>query len=120
MTLMSDGVSIYECSSADQIVDQLKSGAPFNTVASQFSQSPSAADGGDIGWVVQSHGAFYAAEYGFDRELAPDFNANTHQPSLPQGVYVAGVSSAAALVDAPNLAAGVHVGGLYGGLIFGL
>ena len=39
--------------SADQIVDQLKSGAPFNTVASQFSQSPSAADGGDIGWVVQ-------------------------------------------------------------------
>ena len=39
--------------SADQIVTQIKSGAPFNTVASQFSQSPSAADGGDIGWVVQ-------------------------------------------------------------------
>ncbi len=61
----------------------------------------------------------WAAEYGFDRDLAPDFNANTHQPSLPQGLYVAGVSSAAALADAPNLAAGVHVGGLYGGLIFG-
>ena len=39
--------------SAKQIADQLKQGAPFATVASQFSQSPSAADGGDIGWVVQ-------------------------------------------------------------------
>jgi peptidyl-prolyl cis-trans isomerase SurA len=38
--------------SATQIADQLKQGAPFATVASQFSQSPSAADGGDIGWVV--------------------------------------------------------------------
>ena len=32
---------------------QIKQGAPFPTVAGQFSQSPSAADGGDIGWVVQ-------------------------------------------------------------------
>ncbi len=39
--------------SADQIVQQLKQGAPFTAVASQFSNSPSAADGGDIGWVVQ-------------------------------------------------------------------
>jgi peptidyl-prolyl cis-trans isomerase SurA len=39
--------------SAMQIAEQLKQGAPFATVASQFSQSPSAADGGDIGWVVQ-------------------------------------------------------------------
>jgi peptidyl-prolyl cis-trans isomerase SurA len=39
--------------SATQIAEQLKQGAPFGTVASQFSQSPSAADGGDIGWVVQ-------------------------------------------------------------------
>jgi len=39
--------------SADQIVQQINQGAPFGTVASQFSQSPSAADGGDIGWVVQ-------------------------------------------------------------------
>lgn len=39
--------------SATQIAEQLKQGAPFATVASQFSQSPSAADGGDIGWVVQ-------------------------------------------------------------------
>jgi peptidyl-prolyl cis-trans isomerase SurA len=39
--------------SADQIAQQLKQGAPFGTVAGQFSQSPSAADAGDIGWVVQ-------------------------------------------------------------------
>lgn len=39
--------------SAEQIVQQLNQGAPFGTVASQFSQSPSAADGGDIGWVIQ-------------------------------------------------------------------
>jgi peptidyl-prolyl cis-trans isomerase SurA len=39
--------------SVDQIVTQLQQGAPFATVASQFSQSPSAADRGDIGWVIQ-------------------------------------------------------------------
>jgi peptidyl-prolyl cis-trans isomerase SurA len=36
---------------ADRAADH--SGAPFQTVAGQFSQSPSAADGGDMGWVVQ-------------------------------------------------------------------
>ena len=39
--------------SAEQIVLQIKQGAPFTAVASQFSQTPSAADGGDVGWVVQ-------------------------------------------------------------------
>jgi peptidyl-prolyl cis-trans isomerase SurA len=39
--------------SVKQISEQLKQGAPFATVAGQFSQSPSAADGGEIGWVVQ-------------------------------------------------------------------
>jgi peptidyl-prolyl cis-trans isomerase SurA len=39
--------------SAQQIAAQIKQGAPFAAVAGQFSQSPSAADGGDIGWVVQ-------------------------------------------------------------------
>jgi peptidyl-prolyl cis-trans isomerase SurA len=46
-----DETSVH--SSADQIAAQLGQGAPFATVAGQFSQSPSAADGGDIGWVVQ-------------------------------------------------------------------
>jgi peptidyl-prolyl cis-trans isomerase SurA len=39
--------------SAEQIAQQTRQGAPFQTVAGQFSQSPSAADGGDIGWVIQ-------------------------------------------------------------------
>jgi peptidyl-prolyl cis-trans isomerase SurA len=39
--------------SAEQIAQQIMQGAMFQTVASQFSQSPSAAGGGDIGWVVQ-------------------------------------------------------------------
>ena len=39
--------------SAEQIAQQIKQGAPFSAMASQFSQSPSAADGGDVGWMVQ-------------------------------------------------------------------
>ncbi len=39
--------------SAEQFVQQIRQGAPFPTVASQFSQSPSAAGGGDIGWIIQ-------------------------------------------------------------------
>ncbi len=37
--------------SADDLVTQMQNGAPFQTIARQFSQSPSAAQGGDIGWV---------------------------------------------------------------------
>jgi len=40
---------------------QLQSGAPFQVLARQFSQSPSAASGGDIGWV-------------YDGQLAPELN----------------------------------------------
>ena len=39
--------------SAEQLAQQIRQGAPFQTIASQFSQSPSAADGGDIGWVIE-------------------------------------------------------------------
>ena len=39
--------------SAEEIARQIKQGAPFTAVAGQFSQSPSAADGGDIGWVIE-------------------------------------------------------------------
>jgi peptidyl-prolyl cis-trans isomerase SurA len=39
--------------SAEQMAQQTKQGAPFQTVASQFSQSPSAANGGDVGWVLE-------------------------------------------------------------------
>lgn len=46
---------------ADEIVDQLHQGAPFPIVARQFSQHPTAATGGDIGWV-------------YDGQLAPELN----------------------------------------------
>ncbi|MGZ5938562.1 MAG: peptidylprolyl isomerase, partial [Rhizomicrobium sp.] len=38
---------------AQDIESQLQSGASFGTVARQFSQSPTAASGGDLGWVHQ-------------------------------------------------------------------
>jgi peptidyl-prolyl cis-trans isomerase SurA len=36
---------------AERLVEQMKQGARFSAVAQQFSQSPTAAVGGDIGWV---------------------------------------------------------------------
>lgn len=36
---------------AETIVGQLRTGAPFSVVAAQFSQSRTALDGGDLGWV---------------------------------------------------------------------
>jgi len=38
---------------ARQLVQQILQGAPFTAVARQFSQAPSAAAGGDAGWVVE-------------------------------------------------------------------
>lgn len=36
---------------ANGLVGDLKHGAPFTTLARQFSKSPSAAEGGDLGWI---------------------------------------------------------------------
>jgi peptidyl-prolyl cis-trans isomerase SurA len=47
---------------AEEIEDQLHKGAPFPLVARQFSQHPTAATGGDIGWV-------------HDGQLAPELNS---------------------------------------------
>jgi len=38
---------------ANQLVEQLVAGAPFQSVARQFSAAPSAGRGGDAGWLVQ-------------------------------------------------------------------
>lgn len=38
---------------AEQLVAQMVQGAPFQAVARQFSAAPSAARGGDAGWIVQ-------------------------------------------------------------------
>jgi peptidyl-prolyl cis-trans isomerase SurA len=39
---------------ADRLIDQIRSGVPFATIARQFSQSPTAAVGGDLGWITAS------------------------------------------------------------------
>jgi peptidyl-prolyl cis-trans isomerase SurA len=39
---------------ADRLIAQIRQGANFSSVAQQFSQSPSAAAGGDIGWLTPS------------------------------------------------------------------
>ncbi|MGA9869342.1 MAG: peptidylprolyl isomerase [Acetobacteraceae bacterium] len=39
---------------ADTVIKQLRAGAPFPVVAAQFSQSQSALQGGDLGWVQPS------------------------------------------------------------------
>jgi len=38
---------------SQQLADQIREGAPFPRVARQFSESGGAANGGDVGWVVQ-------------------------------------------------------------------
>lgn len=47
---------------AQRLVEQLRAGAPFPSVAQQFSQAASAASGGDIGWVSESQLAPQIAE----------------------------------------------------------
>lgn len=37
---------------AQQLFDQIRSGARFSALARQYSQAPSAANGGDIGWIL--------------------------------------------------------------------
>ena len=39
---------------ADRLIEQIRSGVRFDAVARQFSQSPTAAVGGDLGWVTTS------------------------------------------------------------------
>jgi peptidyl-prolyl cis-trans isomerase SurA len=38
---------------ADRLIEQIRGGVRFDAVARQFSQSPTAAVGGDLGWVTQ-------------------------------------------------------------------
>ena len=40
---------------ADTIIQQLRAGAPFAVVAAQFSQSQTALEGGDLGWLSPDH-----------------------------------------------------------------
>jgi peptidyl-prolyl cis-trans isomerase SurA len=69
---------------ARQLILQMKAGAPFGAVARQFSALPTAANGGDMGWVV-------------DSDLKPEVRAAVEQMrpgdlsqpvSTPGGVYI--------------------------------
>jgi peptidyl-prolyl cis-trans isomerase SurA len=71
-------------SGAMHLLEQMQHGAPFPLVARQFSQAPSAAAGGDIGWIAAS-------------ELAPELQpvADRLQPGqvslpirVPNGIYI--------------------------------
>ena len=37
---------------AERLIEQIRSGAPFSAIAAQFSESATAAVGGDVGWVL--------------------------------------------------------------------
>jgi len=69
---------------ANAMIEQLSTGAPFNVLARQFSSAPSAAKGGDIGWIREG-------------ELREEINAVLLQMEkgqvsnpipVPGGVYV--------------------------------
>jgi len=69
---------------ANQLLSQLKGGSPFAAVARQFSNSPSAANGGDVGWITGG-------------EMPPEVDAalasmrpGTLSPAIPvkDGVYI--------------------------------
>jgi len=81
---------------AMRLLEEMQRGAPFPAVARQFSQSPSAAAGGDIGWIAAP-------------ELAPELQpiAERLQPgqvSLPirtqNGVYIIAMRDRRAGADA--------------------
>ena len=67
---------------AEQIATQLTLGANFPNVARQFSQSPSAAGGGNIGWVQQGQ---LPAEV--DKALAEMHPGQVSQPIKSEGGY---------------------------------
>lgn len=69
---------------ASQLIAQLQKGAPFAAVARQFSNSPSAATGGDVGWI--STGEMPPE---VDHEL-DNLRAGQMSPPIPvkDGVYI--------------------------------
>lgn len=81
---------------AMRLLEQMQRGAPFPAVARQFSQAPSAASGGDIGWIAAP-------------ELAPELQPiaeqlQAGQVSLPirtqNGVYIIAMRERRAGADA--------------------
>lgn len=72
---------------AGEVVQQIKSGAPFGGMARQFSQGSSAANGGDIGWMQAGQ---MAPE--LDRELQKlDAGQISNPIQTATGFYILGV-----------------------------
>jgi peptidyl-prolyl cis-trans isomerase SurA len=69
-------------SDAEQLVQQIKLGANFQNVARQFSRAPSAASGGNIGWVPQGQ---LAAE--LDKALNEMHPGDVSAPIKAEGGY---------------------------------
>jgi peptidyl-prolyl cis-trans isomerase SurA len=69
---------------ADTIIQQLRAGAPFAVVAAQFSQSPTALSGGDLGWVQSNQ--LDAEVLRIAREMPPGAVSNPVQ--VPGGFAV--------------------------------
>ncbi|HWX90028.1 MAG TPA: peptidylprolyl isomerase, partial [Rhizomicrobium sp.] len=92
---------------AEEVETQLHQGAPFPVVARQFSQHPSAATGGDMGWINEG-------------QLAPELNTALAKMSVGAvsdpirstgGYYVLGLRErqeplGTKIVDAPTAGAG--------------
>ena len=71
-------------SGAQQLLLQIQQGAPFDAVARQFSAAPTAASGGDTGWLTAEE--LPAAIRAAVEQLAP---GEVSQPiSTPEGVYL--------------------------------
>jgi peptidyl-prolyl cis-trans isomerase SurA len=69
---------------AEQLITQMRQGAPFSAVARQFSSAPTAANGGDAGWVSSAE---------TPREVAAvleQLQPGTLSPPIPaaDGVYI--------------------------------
>jgi peptidyl-prolyl cis-trans isomerase SurA len=72
---------------ADRLLDQIRQGASFSAVAQQFSQSPTAAVGGDLGWLT-------AAELPRDiAQAVQGMQAGQLSPPVrtPGGFYILGL-----------------------------
>ncbi|MDX5360288.1 MAG: peptidylprolyl isomerase [Alphaproteobacteria bacterium] len=73
---------------AERLIEQLRSGASFAAIASQFSESTSAANGGDIGWVTPGQ-----LDPALDRALAglqPGMIAGPIETEA--GIYIIGLA----------------------------
>ena len=74
---------------ANNLVQQLRKGANFNAIARQFSQSASAALGGDIGWVLEKQLPLDLSKIAKSMDIGKISNPiHTHQ-----GIYIISVKS---------------------------